>query len=185
MIPPTHRQWLLSFMVFLAILALTSGLAVAQEPKSAPLAKELAEFLERDKTTTIATKDPGKPDAYIAVMYFPGSQLLVVSARYAVPMYLDQKLGKKEYMEVYIDLNSASVPDSKIFVSDLQANGLQAKPEEGQPYDTFESGGTTFSFDRNWKKKNLSEQDYMQQFTDADERYARLLSVVLAQLKKS
>lgn len=185
MILPTYRQWLVPFMFFLVVLVLTPGLAVAQESKSAPLAKELAQVLDQSKMNTFAAKDPDKADAYVAAMYFAGNQLLVVSARYAVPMYLDQKLGKKDFMEVYIDLNSASVPDSKVFVSDLQANGLQAKPEEGQPYDTYESGGATLAFDRNWKKRNLSEQDYMKQFADADERYAKLLSVLIAHLKKS
>lgn len=185
MILPTHRQWLVPFMSSVAVLVMTPGLLIAQESKSALLARELAQLMDQGKMNTIAAKDPGKPDAYVAALYFSGNQLLVVSARYAVPIYLDEKIGKRDYMEAYIDLNSASVPESKVFVSDLQADGLQARPEEGQPYDTYESAGTTMTFDRNWKKKNLSEQDYMKQFADADERYAKMLSVLLAQLKKS
>ncbi len=159
--------------------------AAAQEPKSAPLVKELTQLLDERKLTTIAAKAPGAEDQYVAALYFPGSQLLVVSARYAAPIYLDEKLSKKQFMEIYIDLNSASVPESKVFVSDLQANGLQPRPEEGQPFDTFEAAGTAFTFDRNWRKKNITEEEYMKRFTEADDRYAQLLSILVTQLKKS
>lgn len=185
MIIHTHRQWLVTVMC-LALVVLGSGLAVAQEStKSSALAKELAAMLDQAKATTFAAKDPAKEDEYVAAMYFPGSQLLVVTAKYAVPIYVNEKLGKKEYMEVYIDLNSASVPASKIFVSDLQANGLVARPEEGQAFDTFEEGGKAMPFDRNWKKRDMSEEDYMKAFASADERYSRMLSILIAQIKKS
>ncbi len=185
-IPPTrsHRLW---FWVVLSLVASgpAVGPAAAQEAKSGPLVKELVQLLDQRKLTSIAAKVPGTQDEYVAALYFPGSQLLVVGARYAVPIYLDEKLNKKEYMEVYIDLNSASVPESKVFVSDLQANGLRARPEEGQPFDSFEAGGTAFTFDGNWRKKNLTEEEYMKRFGDADDRYAQLLSTLVGQLKKS
>ena len=184
MIIHSHRQRLVPFMC-LAVVMLASGLAVAQESSKSPaLAKELAALLDSAKTTTVAAKDPAKEDEYVAAMYFPGSQLLVVSARYAVPIYVNEKLAKKEFMEVYIDLNSASVPQSKIFVSDLQANGLLARPEEGQAFDTYEVGGKATPFDRNWKKRDMSEQDYMKAFADADDHYARMLSILIAQMRK-
>jgi len=167
------------------VAAWLAGPAGAQEPKSGPLAKELAQLLDQHKLTVIAAKAPGTQDQYVAALYFPGSQLLVVSARYAVPLYIEEKLTKKEFMEVYIDLNSASIPESKVFVSDLQANGLQPRPEEGQPFDTYEAGGSTFTFDRNWRKKNITEEEYMKRFSEADDRYAQLLSVLIAQLKRS
>jgi hypothetical protein len=184
MIIPSRRQWLVT-PTCLAALALAPDLAAAQESKSSVLVKEVVQALDQAKLTAVAAKSPDKPDEYVAAMYFTGSQLLVVGARYAVPMYLDEKLEKKEYMEVYIDLNSASIPESKVFVSDLQANGLQPRPDEGQPYDTVDAGGKIRAFDKNWKKQNLTEQDYMKEFADADERYAKMLSVLLARLKKS
>ncbi len=185
MIIHSHRQWLVAIMC-LAVVTLGSSLAVAQETsKSAALAKALAAALDQTKATTVAAKDPAKEDEYVAAMYFPGSQLLVVTAKYAVPIYVNEKLDKKEFMEVYIDLNSASVPLSKIFVSDLQANGLVARPEEGQAFDTFEEGGKVVPFDRNWKKRDMSEEDYMKAFASADERYAKMLAILIAQMKKS
>ena len=56
--------------------------------------------------------------------------MMVVSAKYSVPQLLDDKLAKKDYRDVYIDLNSASIPETKIFIEDLGADGLKAKREE-------------------------------------------------------
>ncbi len=39
-------------------------------------------------------------------------------------------------------------------------------------------------FDGDWKAQKLSEQDYMKAFSAADERYAQILTALLAQLKK-
>jgi hypothetical protein len=168
----------------LLILALTALPGFAQEPKSGPLAKELSALLDARKLTTIAAKDSKEQDQFVAAMYFPGSQLLVVAARYAVPLLLDEKIGQEKYMDVYIDLNSASVPETKVFVSDLKADGLQARPGDGEPFDTVESGGTQMPFNRNWKQRKMSEDEYMEQFRQADERYAQLLAVLLNQLEK-
>jgi len=41
------------------------------------------------------------------------------------------------------------------------------------------------SFDGDWKKAKISEADYNKAFADADDRYAKLLSMLLAQAKKS
>lgn len=182
MITHSHRLWL-GTTACLVTLALTAGSPAAQESKSAALAKQLAQALEQASLTTLAAKDSSGEGQYVAAMYFKGSQLLVVAAEYSVPVLLDQKLSEKKYMDVYIDLNSASVPKSKVFVSDLLADGLHPRPDEGQPFDTFESAGGQIAFDRNWRALQISEDEYMKRFRDADDRYARMLTVLLAQLK--
>ncbi len=110
---------------------------------------------------------------------------MVVSAKYSVPVLLNDKLAKKEYRDIYMDLNSASDPKTKILIMDLGADGLSAKREEGKPFDTFEVGGTTRAFDGDWKAQKLTEEAYMKGFDDADARYARMLQALIAQLKKS
>lgn len=159
--------------------------ALAQESKSAPLAKQLTAALDAAKLEAIAAKDPTKPDVYIGALYFAGVQLLVVSAQYAVPQYLEEKLAKKDYREIYLDLNSASVPESKIFFEDLGADGLRAKREENQRFDTYEGSGKRVMFDSDWKKQKLSEDEYMKAFSAADDRYSQMLAALLAQLRKS
>src|SRR5262245_54067362 len=91
------------------VIALSLALpAVAQESKSATLAKQLAAALEAQKLDSVAAQDPATPGVYIGALYIPGFQLLTISAKYAAPVLLDTRLTKKEYREVYLDLNSAS-----------------------------------------------------------------------------
>ena len=85
---------------------------------------------------------------------------------------------------VYIDLNSAAEPDSKLFIEDLLVDGLKAKREENRPFDSVESRGKRTAFDGDWKKQQLSEQEYMKIFSATDERYSQMLTALLAQLKK-
>lgn len=157
----------------------------AQESKSAALAAELARMLDQLKVDSVAAHHPGAPDQYVGALYFPGSQLLVVTARYQVPELLNSKLSTKAYRDVYIDLNSASVANTKVFVSDLGCNGLKARREDNQPYDTIEMGGRNWSFDGDWKKAKLSEDEYMKGFQQADEEYTRMLQALLGELKKT
>ena len=156
----------------------------AQESKSAPLAKQLAAALDAAKLDSAAAIDPSNAGVFIAALYFPG-QLLVVSAKYAAPVLLNDRLSKKEYRDIYLDLNSASVPGTKTFIEDPGADGLKAKVAEGQPYDTYELAGKRTLFDSQWSKQRLSEDDYMKAFLTADERYSQLLTALLAQLKKT
>ena len=158
--------------------------ALAQESKSAPLAKQLSAALEAGKLDCIAAKDPSAPDVFVAALYFPGS-LLVVSGKYSVPQLLSDRLIKKEYRDVYMDLNGAAAADSKVFIQDPGADGLRAKREENQPFDIVEIGGKQTMFNSDWKGQKLSEQDYMKAFADADARYAQILTALLAQVKKT
>jgi len=179
----SHRLWLVTTACLLT-LALAAGRSDAQESKSEPLAKQLAQAMEKAQLTTFAARDDEGDGQYVAAMYFPGSQLLVVEARYSVPILIEQKLADKKYMDVYIDLNSASVPASKVFVSDLLADGLHARPAEGQPFDTFEKSQQQWTFNRDWSGRGISEEAYMNECGQADAEYAHMLQVLLAAMKK-
>lgn len=167
-----------------AVLSLSTA-ASAQESKSAPLAKQLAAALDAAKLDSIAAKDPSAPDIFFAALYFPGVQLLVVSGKYSVPQLLVERLVKKEYRDTYLDLNGASVPTTKLFLEDPGADGVKAKREENQPFDSYEADGKRLMFDGDWKKQKMSEQDYMKVFSAADERYTQILTALIAQLKKT
>jgi len=171
-------------LVALVVLTL-AAVASAQESKSAPLAKQLAAALDAAKLDSIAAKDPSAPDLFVAALYFPGAQLLVVSAKYSVPQLLNERLTKREYRDVYLDLNGASVADTKVFIEDPGADGLKAKREDNTAFDAVEMGGKRTMFDGDWKKQKLSEQDYLKAFSAADERYAEILAALLAQVKKT
>jgi len=179
----SYRLWLVT-TACLVTLALSAGRSEAQDSKSEPLATQLAQAMEKAQLTTFAARDEEGNGDYVAAMYFPGSQLLVVAARYSVPILIEQKLADKKYMDVYIDLNSASVPASKVFVSDLLADGLHPRPGEGQPFDTFEKAGEQWTFNRDWNGRGISEETYMKEFRQADDEYVHMLQVLLAAIKK-
>ena len=72
----------LAFVVLSAILAAPPS-ARAQDVKSVDLARQLAGLLEQKKLDAIAMPDSQTPGQYIAALYFPGTQLLVVTAKYS------------------------------------------------------------------------------------------------------
>jgi hypothetical protein len=167
------------------LLALLPTVALAQESKSVPLVKELTQLLDQHKLDSIAAKDPSAPDAFVAALYFPGSQLLVVSARYAVPPILTEKLAKKDFRDIYTDLNSAAVQGSKSLVIDTGADGLKPRKEETR-FDSADIGPVSLIFDGDWKKQKLnSEEDYNKAYTDADDKYAKMLAALITQAKKA
>ena len=171
---------------FVLVLTLTAGVssALAQDAKSAAAAKQLGEVLDRLKLDSIAAPDPADPGAFVAALYFQGAQLLVVSAKYAAPSLITDKLAKKDFRDVYIDLNAASVAGSKVFVMDQGADGLVAKPGDN-PADSWEQNNKTTAFDGDWKKAKISEEEYTKAFATADERYAKILSLLTEQARKS
>ena len=164
--------------------ALMAEPALAQDSKSAAGAKELAQLLSTKKLDAIAVRDPNAADTFIAALAFPG-QIILVSAKYAAPPLLNEKLARSEYRDVYIELNSASVAESRYFVTDLGADGLRAKKVKREdPFDTRDVGGKPFNFDGSWREDKISEADYMKIFAETDEQYARMVSVLLGEAKK-
>jgi len=164
-------------VVFALLLTTIAAPLLAQESKSAPLAKQLADQLTAAKMTAIAAKSSEQADVYVAAMYLPGT-LLVVSAKFSVPAALDAKLAAKDYQEAYADLQGVA-PDAKVFVQDLNADGLRYKT-----FDSVDTAKGSTSFDGDWKKaKAPSEQEYQKTFADLDARYAQMLGALIAALK--
>ena len=83
--------------------------AQAQDAKSSELAKQFAQLLDQKKLDVVATADAQTPGAFLAALYFPGTQLLVVSAKYSAPALLTELLARKDYRAVYAELVSASI----------------------------------------------------------------------------
>lgn len=169
--------------IALAAILLLAPAASAQDSKSATSVIELVKILDSMKLDSFAVKG-ASPNEYVGALYFPGSQLLVVSARFDTPWRADSLLEMKNYRDLYIELNSASVPQSKVFVSDLSANGLRSK-KDGTVYDTADIGGKTFNFDGDWKKAKITADDYTKTYSTTDEQYTQMIQALLAGLKKS
>jgi hypothetical protein len=168
--------------VIITALLLWAPLASAQEAKSPDLVKQLTQLLDQKKLDSIAAPDAQNAGIFAAALYFPGSQLLVVSAKYAAPVLLNDKIAKKDYRDVYIDLSSASVAGTKMFIIDANADGLTPKPGEDQAGDSYENGKTQVAFD-GAKKAKMSDAEYAKVFSDADTAYCRVLQLLINQLK--
>ena len=169
--------------VALLVALCSPAAAGAQELKSGDLAKQLTQLLDSRKLDIVAAADTQDPGRYIAALYFPGTQLLVVSAQYAAPQLLTELLARKDYKGVYVELTSASVQSSKLFVRDAYANGLFPRRSGDQPADIVERAGVESTFDGGWKKAKVSEADYMKAFGEADVAYAHVLQLLLTHLK--
>jgi hypothetical protein len=181
----THLSYRMRCAIVATIVALGIPAAVtAQESRSVAIARELTALFDTGKLEAFAAKDASQPDRYVAALYFPGVQLLVVSARYQVPVLLDEKIGQRNYRDVYIDLGSAFIRETKDFVEDLGANGLLPKREGNQPFDMVTLTGGQFTFDGDYKKQKLTQEEYQKAFAMADEKYAKMLSVLLAAARK-
>jgi len=81
-------------------------------------------------------------------------------------------------------LNSASDLKTKIFISDLGANGLRFKKENNQPFDSVDLPGKTIAFDGEWDKAKISEADYTKTYQSTDEQYVQMLQALIGALKK-
>ena len=167
-------------VVVIAGCLLAPSTLFAQDSKSASVAGELTQLLDQMKLDAVAAKHG--TDQFVAALYFQGSQLLVVGAKYSTPDRLNYLIGQKQYRDVYADLSSASEQSTKVFVMDLGANGLKFKRENNEPFDTVDSSGASVAF--NGERGKLSEDDYKKVFATSDEQYTSMLQALIAALKK-
>ena len=173
-----QRQSVVAVLV-VAFVAVSTAHAQAQDTMSAALAAELAEIMSAAQLDAVAAKDTEGDDRFVAALAFPG-QLLVVSARYEVPIYVREKISNGQYRDVYIDLNSASIADTKILITDAGADGLAGS---GGAVDMYDTGARVLRFDGDPGGQQLSQDDYDQAFSDAETQYSRMLKVLIAQAR--
>jgi hypothetical protein len=160
--------------------------AAAQEGVSQQLAKQLTSLLEQKKLDSVAARDPTGADAFVAALYFPGAQLLIVHARYSAPVLLNEKILRGNYRDVYIDLNAATDPATKVIIEDLYADGLRSRRSDSQPPDAITKGSKEqFAFDGQWRKRKLSEDEYLRTFSEAETQYSRMLELLIGELKRA
>jgi hypothetical protein len=174
------------FAAAVAGLLFVPGTASAEDPrsKSAPLAGELIKLLDQQKLEAVAANG-GPADEYVGALYLPGSQLLVVRAKSSVPNRMKYLLMQKSYKDLYVELNGVVDQQSKVFISDLGANGLQFKREKNQPFDTVDATGKSFAYDGEWRKAKMSEADYTKAYQEHDEAYSQMLQALIETLKKA
>lgn len=173
----------------LLLIGLThAGVASAQPaPATAAPVKELATLLAAKANGAgprfIAAEDPADPSRFVAAMLLPNLQLLVVSAAYQAPVLLRERVLTRKYQDAYQDLHAASVPEGRVIIEDLLANGIAIKPAKGEGPDAATVAGRTVTFDGLWRKAKITEADYNSTFSAAEQQYTRLLGLLIAQAK--
>ncbi len=177
------RSALRSLLLFVCCAAVAAS-AFAQESRSAAPAKELAQLLASKKLDSIAARMSDSREEFVGALAFPG-QLIVVWAKTTAPTVVNEKLINKQYRDVYMDLNSASIIDTRHLVTDVGADGLHAKPDNKQgPADTHDLGNKSMRFDGGWKQIKMSEADYMKAYAEADQAYAKAIQSLIEAVKK-
>lgn len=169
--------------ILVALVLLTVGAAglraAGDESLSAPAAAALKAQLEQRGLQAIAARDPEEPGRYIAALYVPDVQLLVVSAPYVVPKEIDKKIAAGQYMDVYVELQAVRDRTGHFFVEDLKADGMRPAPEQDLAFDTTTlNGARPVVFNGKWDAQQLTQEDYDTRFRKDDERYARMLVVL-------
>jgi hypothetical protein len=167
----------------LASVVLPSARAIQPEVPTQALAKELAGLLQQRKLEAIAARLDG--DTFVAALFYPGGELLVVSAKYAAPTLINEKILNRNYREAYLDLASASVAGTKLMVEDSNADGIRQVRVGKQPCDVVTRGADApLSLDGDWKKQSMTEDAYAKAFREAETAYRHMLESLVAELKK-
>jgi hypothetical protein len=154
-----------------------------QERKTESLAQEVTSLLTAQNRDYIAARLEG--DEFVAALFQPGTELLVVRAKYAAPALLFEKIVSKNYKEAYLDLYTASMPDSRIMIEDMKSDGLQSESNKNEAADMVTNGTQpAVHFDGEFRKRKMSEEEYLKAFSEAEAAYARMLTALVAELKK-
>ena len=174
------RPILVFVLVVSASIAMQAG--SPPEPRSTSLAKQLGQLLSERHLDAIAAPAEDGHGRFVAAMFVPGVQLLVVAAQYPSPDYLHWLIGQKQYREAYVGLQQAAVPDGQVFFQDLGCDGLLVGEQDSVDV-MYEHGTTQTLFDGQWKKKKMSEEAYLAKVRDADATYSALLTTLIEALQ--
>jgi hypothetical protein len=116
--------------------------------------------------------------------------LLVVSAAYEKPSEMDSRIYYKDFMNAYVDLNTSVHSSDKLFIEDALCDGLIAVPGKSLAHDSARMGEEKRVFDGDFappnqrNSKKISSEAYQKLFTTAEERYMRVLGLLIDELKK-
>jgi hypothetical protein len=157
--------------------------------KCGPAVKDIIPLLDAKKLDMFGAKDTtaGK---FVAVSYVPSEGMFGVSAGYTRPGDIEYFINHQDYKSVYESLRSSTYATDRIIIDDAEANGLVPQPKRSQPDDDAVFGMDRKTFDgifsepKKTDPKKPSFDDYLKNFTQADDAYTHILTVVTDALKK-
>jgi len=173
-----------SLLVVLAVLT-AGSIPGARGFASADAAHGLVSLLDRFGLDAVATVDPGESGTFVAALYIPGGQLLVVHARHPSVDGILQRLAARQYLEVYLDLQGTPTREGKFFVQDARADGiLSALPGSGDVDVLYEDGRRQILFNGDMNAQHVTSAEYDARLAAADARYARLLTLLTTAVRE-
>ncbi len=173
---------LVPLLVFVA--SLTAAVR-SQESQSSLKATAVAKLLDTLKLDAVAAIEDQQTGRFAAALYYPGTQLLVVSAVHPQPDVAAQRLAERKYRDVYLDLQGSATRKGRLFVLDLKADGLKRTREGGAAFDqTYIDGANQISYDGDWKTQKMTPAQYDERFQRDDKRYAEILAALEHELTR-
>lgn len=177
-----------------AIVGTAGVIALAQQPAAGASAsgakmKELVSLLKAKSLDAFAVREDPFAPRFVAVSVVPDVQALLVSADYSRPTDIEYWIYMKKYADAYRDLKTSTLGSKRFFVEDVRSDGLVAVPAKNGVPDSvmIEAAKQLFEGPADPKKRNdtrMPADAYHKAFSDADLQYAKLLDVLIAELKK-
>jgi hypothetical protein len=156
-----------------------------QQSESSLKAAAVTKLLDAQKLDAVAALEDEQTGRFAAALYYPGAQLLVVSAVHPQPTFAAQRLAERKYRDIYLDLQGAATRKGRFFVLDLGADGLKRTRDGGTGLDqTYTEGANLISYDGDWKSQKLSQAKYEERFQRDDKRYAQILAALEHELTR-
>jgi methylmalonyl-CoA mutase cobalamin-binding subunit len=160
-------------LVLTLCLTVCAARYVSAQDSSATLARALTTALQAHHIDVFATPIAGTQDEFAAALFYPGVQLLVVSARYPAPAALQPQIAAGNYRDVYQALHSNPIPESKLFVQDMGADGLRTD-EKQTPDIVYQKVVNTTVLNG-----NVRDAAYRQHLSQIDPEYSRVLRALV------
>jgi hypothetical protein len=165
--------------------------AQSQAPATAAAAKELAGLLAAKKLEAFAARAPDEPGRFVAAFLVPDVQLLAVSGLHGRSLDAEYYLHQKDYRTAYMDLSASMLVKERVIIDDAMANGLVSLPGRSLAHDGWILDGKRQTFDgefsdpRRKNQKKIPQDEYMKAFGDAEGHYAKIIGILVAELKKA
>jgi hypothetical protein len=158
--------------------------STAWSPESQSTAKAAAvtALLDAQKLDAIAAREDPATGRFAAALYYPGVQLLVVSAVHPQPDLVEQRIAERKYRDVYLDLQGPATQKGRFFVLDLKADGLKRTRGDAAFDQTYINGTDRISYDGDWTGQKMSQSKYDERFKRDDERYVQMLTALEREL---
>ena len=123
-------------------------------------------------------------DEFVGAMYFPGSQIVVLSAKTSVPDRMTYLLLQKSVQGPVHRAERRGGPAVARFRVGPRGQRPQVPPREERGAGHSGSSGGRLTLDGEWRKAKISEAEYTKQYQAHDQRYRLMVEAMITALKE-